>query len=157
MDRIPMTAEGYAKLKDELAHYKTIERPQVKDEIATARAHGDLRENAEYHAAREKQSFIEGRIGELEDKISRAEVIDPRKLGNDKVVFGSRVRLLNLETDEEVTYVIVGDDEADYRNRRVAISSPIAASLIGRSQGDEVVVNAPKGAIEYEILEISVD
>ncbi|ADU65513.1 transcription elongation factor GreA [Desulfurispirillum indicum S5] len=154
MDRIPMTKTGLENLRKELEHLKKNERHQVKEEIAVARAHGDLKENAEYHAAREKQSFIEGRIAELEDKVLRAEVIDPSTLASDKVLFGSQVTLLNLETDSEVVYTVVGDDEADYKSNLIAVSSPLAQSLIGKRVGDEVVVNAPKGAVEYEILKI---
>ncbi|MBB5021604.1 transcription elongation factor GreA [Desulfurispira natronophila] len=156
MNRIPMTKTGLESLKTELQQLKTQDRHQVKEEIAVARAHGDLKENAEYHAAREKQSFIEGRISELEDKIARADVIDPANLSTDKVVFGCRVTLLNLETDQEVSYTIVGEDEADYRNNLIAITSPVAQSLIGKAVGDEALVNAPKGTIEYEILDIGV-
>nr|WP_221270412.1 transcription elongation factor GreA [Desulfurispira natronophila] len=151
-----MTKTGLESLKTELQQLKTQDRHQVKEEIAVARAHGDLKENAEYHAAREKQSFIEGRISELEDKIARADVIDPANLSTDKVVFGCRVTLLNLETDQEVSYTIVGEDEADYRNNLIAITSPVAQSLIGKAVGDEALVNAPKGTIEYEILDIGV-
>ncbi|WP_027390243.1 transcription elongation factor GreA [Chrysiogenes arsenatis] len=157
MNRIPMTKKGLEKLKNELDHYKAVERPRVKEEVAVARAHGDLKENAEYHAARDKQSFVEGRIEELEDKIGRAEVIDSSKLGNDKVVFGATVSLLNLETDEEIRYTIVGDDEADYKNNMLAVTSPIAQSLIGKRVGDEAVVHAPKGNVEYEILAITIE
>lgn len=156
MNRIPMTKNGLEKLKSELEHYKAVERPRVKEEVAIARAHGDLKENAEYHAARDKQSFVEGRIEELEDKIGRAEVIDSSKLGNEKVVFGATVTLLNLETDDEIKYTIVGDDEADYKNNMIAVTSPIAQSLIGKRVGDEAVVHAPKGNVEYEILAITV-
>nr|WP_236613326.1 transcription elongation factor GreA [Chrysiogenes arsenatis] len=152
-----MTKKGLEKLKNELDHYKAVERPRVKEEVAVARAHGDLKENAEYHAARDKQSFVEGRIEELEDKIGRAEVIDSSKLGNDKVVFGATVSLLNLETDEEIRYTIVGDDEADYKNNMLAVTSPIAQSLIGKRVGDEAVVHAPKGNVEYEILAITIE
>lgn len=155
MKRIPLTAEGEQKLKNELYELKTKSRPEVINAIAEARAHGDLKENAEYHAAREHQGFIEARIKELETKLANAQVIDVTKLTNHgKVVFGSTVELLNLNTDEEVVYQIVGDDESDVKNHKISVSSPIARSLIGKMEGDEVTVNTPEDVIVYEISEV---
>jgi len=150
-----MTTRGAQKLHDELHELKTVARPNVIQAIAEARALGDLKENAEYHAAREQQSFIEGRIAELEGKLSHAEIIDVTKINaGGKVVFGTTVELMNVETEEEVTYRIVGDDEADIKANLVSISSPIARALIGKEEGDVAVVQAPKGKKEYEILEV---
>ncbi|MCK5524317.1 MAG: transcription elongation factor GreA [Thiomargarita sp.] len=150
-----MTTRGAEKLRDELHELKTVARPNVIQAIAEARALGDLKENAEYHAAREQQSFIEGRIAELEGKLSQAEIIDVTKINvGGKVVFGTTVELMNVETEEEVTYRIVGDDEADIKANLVSISSPIARALIGKEEGDVAVVQAPKGKKEYEILEV---
>ncbi len=150
-----MTTRGAQKLHDELHELKTVARPNVIQAIAEARALGDLKENAEYHAAREQQSFIEGRIAELEGKLSHAEIIDVTKIkAGGKVVFGTTVELMNVETEEEVTYRIVGDDEADIKANLVSISSPIARALIGKEEGDVAVVQAPKGKKEYEILEV---
>jgi transcription elongation factor GreA len=150
-----MTTRGAQKLHDELHELKTVARPNVIQAIAEARALGDLKENAEYHAAREQQSFIEGRIVELEGKLAQAEIIDVTKINvGGKVVFGTTVELMNVETEEEVTYRIVGDDEADIKANLVSISSPIARALIGKEEGDVAVVQAPKGKKEYEILEV---
>lgn len=149
-----MTAEGHAALDAELKHLKTVERPAVIAAIAEARAHGDLSENAEYHAAKEKQSFIEGRVAELEDKLARAEVIDVSKLKGDKIVFGATVTLIDVDTEKEATYRIVGEDEADIAEGKVSVSSPIARALIGKSVGDEAEVAAPGGARVYEIAEV---
>ena len=149
-----MTAEGHAALDAELKHLKTVERPAVIAAIAEARAHGDLSENAEYHAAKEKQSFIEGRVAELEDKLARAEVIDVTKLKGDKIVFGATVTLIDVDTEKEATYRIVGEDEADIAKGKVSITSPIARALIGKSVGDEAEVAAPGGARVYEISEV---
>jgi len=155
MKKTPMTARGAEKLREELQALKSVERPKVIQAIAEARAHGDLKENAEYHAAREQQSFIEGRIAEIEGKISHAEIIDVTKLNaNGRVVFGATVDIVNVETDEEFTYQIVGDDEADIKANLISINSPVARALIGRQEGEEIVVRAPSGDKEYEILEI---
>jgi transcription elongation factor GreA len=153
-DRIPMTAEGYHRLEAELKQLKTIERPQVIKAIAEARQHGDLSENAEYHAARDRQSFIEGRLMELEDKIARAEVIDPAKLGGKTVKFGATVTLVDEDTDESSTYQIVGEDEADISKGRLAITAPLSRALIGKTVGDNVEVHTPKGEKAYEIVKV---
>lgn len=146
-----MTAEGHAALDAELKHLKSVERPAVIAAIAEAREHGDLSENAEYHAAKEKQSFIEGRVAELEDKLARAEVIDVTKLKGEKIVFGATVTLIDVDTEKEATYRIVGEDEADISKGKVSITSPIARALIGKTVGDEAEVTAPGGARVYEI------
>jgi transcription elongation factor GreA len=153
-EKFPMTAEGFSRLEEELKHLKSVARPEVIKAIAEARAHGDLSENAEYHAARERQSFIEGRVLELEDRISRAQVIDPAKLTGDTVKFGATVRVVDEDTDQETTYQIVGETEADVKNGRVAVTSPIARALIGKQEGDSVEVTTPKGTKAYEILKI---
>lgn len=150
-----MTSSGFARLEEELKILKTVERPAVIKAIAEAREHGDLSENAEYHAAREKQGFIEGRVAELEDRISRAEVIDVSKLVGSEVKFGATVTLVDEDTDEESTYQIVGVDEADIRAGFLSITSPLARSLIGKEKGDVVVVTAPGGSKSYEILGVS--
>ena len=153
MTKVPMTIAGEAKLREELDRLKTVERPRIIQAIAEARAHGDLKENAEYHAAREQQGFTEGRIQEIEGKLSHAQVIDVTKLPETgKVVFGVTVDVLKLETDETVTYRIVGEDEADVRNNLLSFTSPMARALIGKEEGDIVVVNAPGGELEYEIV-----
>ncbi len=154
MERIPMTASGYKSLEDEITQLKSVERPAVIAMIAEARAHGDLSENAEYHAAKEKQSFIEGRVIELEDMIGRAEVIDVSKLSGDTVKFGATVTLVDEDTVEEKKFQIVGDMEADAKSGRISISSPIARALIGKSVGDTVEVTSPGGSRSYEILEV---
>jgi transcription elongation factor GreA len=155
MSKVPLTATGAAKLQQELKQLKTIERPKVIKAIAEAREHGDLKENAEYHAAREQQSFIEGRIKDIEGKLSHAQIIDVTKLdAGGKVVFGATVVVLELDNDEEFTYQIVGDDEADIKHGLVSISSPIARALIGKQEGDDVFLETPGGAREFEILEI---
>ncbi|PVV07734.1 MAG: transcription elongation factor GreA [gamma proteobacterium symbiont of Ctena orbiculata] len=155
MSKVPLTAKGAAKLQDELKQVKTIERPKVIKAIAEARAHGDLKENAEYHAARDQQSFIEGRIKDIEGKLSHAQIIDVTKLdAGGKVVFGATVVVLELDNDEEFTYQIVGDDEADIKHGLVSISSPIARALIGKQEGDDVFLETPGGPREFEILEI---
>lgn len=153
-ERIPMTAEGLARLEEELRTLKNKERPAVIRAIAEAREHGDLSENAEYHAARDRQSFIEGRVGELEDKIARAEVIDVSKLSGKTVMFGATVTLVDEDTDEKLTYQIVGQDEADVRQKRLAVTAPLARALIGKSVGDVVEVNTPKGEKGYEIKSV---
>ena len=151
---IPITAAGLRKLKEELKHLQTVERVKISREIEVARAHGDLRENAEYHAAKEKQSHIEGRIMDLNDWIARAEVVDVSKLSGDKVVFGATVVLLDQETEEQKTYRIVGELEADLKKGKIAITSPLARGLVGKSVGDTAVIQSPRGPREYEILEV---
>jgi transcription elongation factor GreA len=150
-----MTAAGYAALETELKHCQQIERPRIIQQITDARTHGDLSENAEYHAAKEAQSLNEGRIAELEDKLSRAEVIDVSKLSGKTIKFGATVTLVDEDTEEKKVYRIVGDVEADVKEGRVSISSPIARALIGKTVGDTVEVTAPGGARSYEILKIS--
>ena len=154
MSRIPITASGLRRLKEELKQLQTVERLKISREIEVARAHGDLRENAEYHAAKEKQSHIEGRILSLNDWIARAEVIDVSKLSGDKVVFGATVKLLDVETDKEVTYTLVGELEADIKRRLISVTSPLARGLIGKAVGDLVTVQSPGGAREYEVVEV---
>ncbi|MGP9809620.1 transcription elongation factor GreA [Halomonas sp. AOP12-C2-37] len=152
MNKVPMTVAGERSLREELDHLKTEARPQVIAAIAEAREHGDLKENAEYHAAREQQGFIEGRIQEIEGKLSVAQVIDVAKLPNTgKVIFGVTVSMQNLDTDAEVTYRIVGEDEADIKSGRISVTSPIARALIGKEEGDIVVVRTPGGDVEYEV------
>ena len=152
--QIPMTPEGNARLKDELKQLKEVERHKISREIGVAREHGDLSENAEYHAAKERQGWIEARIKDLEDKLSRAEIIDPTKLSGSKVAFGATVKLSNIETEEESVYRLVGADEADLNLGSISITSPLARSLIGREVGDEVKVRMPAGERHYEILEV---
>jgi len=155
MQKYPMTVEGEQALRDELQQLKTVERPRVIEAIAEAREHGDLKENAEYHAAREQQGFIEGRIQDIEGKLSNCQVIDIKSIPHTgKVLFGTTVTIINVDTDEEVEYRIVGEDEADIKNNRISISSPIARALIGKLEGDTVVVNIPSGTVEYEIDEV---
>ena len=154
MSRIPITASGLRRLKEELKQIQTVERLKISKEIEVARAHGDLRENAEYHAAKEKQSHVEGRILSLNDWIARAEVIDVSKLSGDKVVFGATVKLLDVETDKEVTYTLVGELEADIKRRLISVTSPLARGLIGKAVGDLVNVQSPGGAREYEVVEV---
>ena len=152
MNRVPMTIVGEKKLRDELEHLKREERPRITKAIAEAREHGDLKENAEYHAAREQQSFAEGRIQEIESKLSLAQVIDVTSLpASNKVVFGATVTLVDIESDEEVTYQIVGDDEADVKEGRISVTSPIARGVIGKEVGDTVGIQTPSGIVEYEI------
>lgn len=155
MKKVPMTVAGAAKLQEELQELKTVQRPQIIAAIAEARAHGDLKENAEYHAAKDRQGFIEGRIAELEGKLSNAQVIDVKTLPNNgKVVFGATVHLINIETDEEVVYQIVGDDEADIKAGKVSVSAPLARALIGKQGEDEVKVQTPSGLVEYEVAKV---
>ncbi|WP_374013661.1 transcription elongation factor GreA [Pseudoxanthomonas koreensis] len=150
--RAPMTLKGAQRLREELEQLKSVKRPEVIAAIAEARAHGDLKENAEYHAAREQQAFIEGRIKQLEGELSHADLIDVAKLNaGSKVVFGATVTLADVETDEEVRYQIVGDLEADIKQGQIAISSPVARALIGKEEGDAIVIDAPGGKREYEI------
>lgn len=155
MEQIPVTKIGFEQLSAEFEDLKTVQRPEVIEAIAVAREHGDLKENAEYHAAREQQSFIEGRIQELEAVLGRAQVIDPSTLSGDTVKFGASVEIVDEETDEESTYQIVGDYEADLENGKISISSPIAKGLIGKAEGDSVVIKTPKGARDYEILSVT--
>ena len=151
-NKVPMTVQGAEALKEELERLKTKDRPNVIKAIAEARAHGDLKENAEYHAAREQQSFIEGRIIDLESKLSGAQIIDIAKMENaGKVIFGATVTLINLEDENKATYQVVGDDEADLKHQKISVSSPIARAIIGKEEGDVVEVKTPKGLIEYEI------
>ncbi len=154
MERIPMTAAGYKALEDEVNHLKNTERHQIIKQIAEARAHGDLSENAEYHAAKERQSFVEGRVMELEDKIGRADVIDVSKLSGTTVTFGATVTIVDEDSNEKRKFQIVGDVESDAKKGRISISSPISRALIGKSKGDTVEVAAPGGARSYEILKI---
>ncbi|WP_150910948.1 transcription elongation factor GreA [Marinobacter halotolerans] len=154
-DRVPMTVEGEASLRAELKKLKSEDRPRVIAAISDAREHGDLKENAEYHAAREQQSFIEGRIQEIESKLSAAQVIDVHTIENTgKVIFGTTVHLLNVETDEQVVYKIVGEDEADIKAGKLSIASPIARALVGKSEDDVVAIRIPSGTVEYEIEKV---
>ena len=155
MEKFPITESGYARLEAELKQRKSVDRPAIIDAISEARAHGDLKENAEYHAAKEKQSFIEGRIKELEAVISRAEVIDVKSLACDSVKFGATVKLVDEDSEEESTYQIVGEHEADINMRLLSITAPISRALIGKKKGDAVEVNTPKGSKSYEILAIN--
>ena len=156
MTKLPMTKTGAEKLREQLHELKSVERPRITAAIAEARAHGDLSENAEYHAAREQQSFMEGRINKIESTLADAQIIDVEKINEkDKVVFGATVTILNLETDKKVTYQIVGELEADIKIGLISIASPIARSLIGKQIEDTVDVNAPSGIVEYEIVDVS--
>ncbi|MGH6861209.1 MAG: transcription elongation factor GreA [Phyllobacterium sp.] len=152
MEKVPMTQGGFDKLKEELRWRQQEERPRIIAAISEARAHGDLSENAEYHAAKEAQSHNEGRVGELEDYTARAEIIDITKLSGDKIKFGATIELIDEDTEEKKVYQIVGDQEADPKAGRISISSPIARALIGKSEGDTIEVNAPGGARSYEIV-----
>ena len=154
MDKVPMTAEGHAAMMDEVKHLKTVERPRIIKAIEEARSHGDLSENAEYHAAKEQQGWTEARVAELEDKISRADVIDISKLSGKTVMFGARVTLVDEESDEESTYQIVGEFEADVKKGKISVTSPIARAIIGKSVGDSVEVATPGGGKSYEILKV---
>ncbi|MDG2354040.1 MAG: transcription elongation factor GreA [Gammaproteobacteria bacterium] len=155
MESIPMTVGGAKALEVELLKLKDVDRPRIVEDIATARAHGDLKENAEYHAAKEEQSFCEGRIKEVESKLSRMQVIDVTKLNQDgRCVFGTTITLMNIEDDSETTYQIVGEDEADIALNKISCHSPIASALMGNEEGEEVTVKAPAGSIVYEILEV---
>jgi transcription elongation factor GreA len=155
MTRTPLTHHGAERLRAEVAHLKKVVRPQIIAAIAEARAHGDLKENAEYHAAREQQGFTEGRIQHLESSLSGAQVIDITKLNpGGKVVFGATVTLYDVEADSEITYQVVGDLESDIKEFRIAITSPIARAMIGKMEGDEIVVNAPAGELVYEIVSV---
>ncbi|WP_295881996.1 transcription elongation factor GreA [uncultured Thiohalocapsa sp.] len=155
MSQVPLTARGAEQLRAELEHLKKIERPRIIEAIAEARAHGDLKENAEYHAAREQQGFVEGRIKDIEGKLSHAQIIDVSQLPRTgKVVFGVTVDVLDVDKDEEHTFIIVGDDEADIKQGKISISSPIARGLIGKGEGDVALVDAPGGKRELEVLEV---
>ena len=153
MQRVPMTPSGIQKLRDELARLKE-ERPKISKEIGVAREHGDLSENAEYHAAKERQGMVEARIKDIEDKLSRSEVIDPSALDGSRVRFGAKVTLLNLDNDDEVTYQIVGADEADIEQGTISVSAPLARALIGKEMGDEVNVKLPAGTRRFEISDV---
>lgn len=156
MNKFPMTVQGAAKLREELQRLKSVERPRIINAIAEARAHGDLKENAEYHAAREQQSFTEGRIQEIEGKLSAAQIIDVTQIPNTgKVIFGTTVTLLNTKSEQTVRYQIVGEDEADIQENKISVISPIARALIGKQVDDVVEVRTPEGASEYEITEVA--
>jgi transcription elongation factor GreA len=155
VDKVPMTKTGYGRLEEELKRLKSIERPAIVKAIAEAREHGDLSENAEYHAARERQSFVEGRVQELEDKISRADIIDVAALTGKDIKFGATVSLIDDDSEENVTYQIVGEDEADIKAGRLSVTSPLARALINKSIGDTVEVVTPKGAKGYEVTKVA--
>ncbi|MFN3480607.1 MAG: transcription elongation factor GreA [Thermodesulfovibrionales bacterium] len=152
--RIPITPEGYRRLQEELDRLLKVERPRNIQAIAEARAHGDLSENAEYHAAKERQSFIEGRIQELQAKLALAEVIDPSRINQSKAAFGAKVRVLDVEADEEYVFYLVGPDETDVKSGKISVTSPVGRALLGKEVGDVVTIKAPARTIEYEILEI---
>jgi transcription elongation factor GreA len=154
-EKVPMTPEGQARLRDELKRLREVELPQVVKDIGTAREHGDLSENAEYHAAKERQGMIVARINHIEQSLSRAEVIDPSKLSGSKIQFGAKVKLLNLDTDKEESFQLVGPEEADLKIGRISVASPLARGLLGREVGDEVKLQMPAGPRSYEILEIT--
>lgn len=155
MQKFPMTVQGEKALREELDDLKTVQRPTVIASIAEAREHGDLKENAEYHAAREQQGFIEGRIQDLEGKLGAVQIIDVTQIPHSgKVIFGTTVDIINLDTDDTVSYQIVGEDEANIKSRKISVGSPIARALIGKEEGDVVVVNTPGGAVEYEIDQV---
>ena len=154
MDKVPMTAEGHSAMMIEVKHLKTVERPRIIKAIEEARSHGDLSENAEYHAAKEQQGWTEARVAELEDKLSRAEIIDISRLSGDIVKFGAKVTLIDEETDEKTAYQIVGEFEADVKKGKISVSSPIARAIIGKKKGDSVEVNTPGGGKSYEIAKV---
>lgn len=155
MQRFPVTKQGFEALKKELLELETVKRPNVVQAIAEARAHGDLKENAEYHAAKEEQGFIEGRIRDLKAKVSGAQVIDVTQIPHTgKVIFGTTVELLNIDTDKTVTYQLVSEDEADFKQGKISINSPIARAMIGKEEGEEILVKTPGGEVEYEIIEV---
>ncbi|MEP4892189.1 MAG: transcription elongation factor GreA [Aliiglaciecola sp.] len=155
MNQYPMTAKGAEMLREELNELKSVKRPQIIQSIAEAREHGDLKENAEYHAAREQQSFCEGRIQDIEGKLSNAQIIDVTKITNNgKVIFGATVTIINVESDEETTYKIVGDDESDIKNNLISVNSPIARGLIGKEEDDIVTIQTPAGTVEYEVSQV---
>ena len=155
MQKVPMTVGGHAALEKELKHLKSVERPEIINAISVARDHGDLSENAEYHAAKEKQGFIEGRVQELESKLSLAQVIDVTKMSGDTVKFGATVKIVNEDTDEETSYQIVGEDESNIEEGRLSITAPLARALIGKEQGDSIEVMTPGGSKAYEVIEVS--
>ena len=154
MKQIPITPDGYKKLQEELEQLLKVKRPQNIKAIAEARSHGDLSENAEYHAAKERQSFIEGRIQEIQTRLALSQVIDPSKISQEKAAFGAKVKVLDLSTDEEKDFTLVGPDEADIKNGKITINSPVGKAFIGKSVGDIVMIKAPAKTMEYEILEI---
>lgn len=154
MERVPMTIYGFERLTEELRDLIRVQRPAISAAIEEARGHGDLKENAEYHAAKEKQGFVEGRIAELESKLSRADVIDPTKLKGGKIMLGATITLVDVDSDKEVTYALVGPDEADFEKKRISTTSPIGQALLGKSEGDEVIVNAPGGKRVYEVEKV---
>lgn len=154
MEKIPITPDGYRRLQEELEKLLKVKRPQNIKAIAEARSQGDISENAEYHAAKERQSFVEGRIQEIQTKLALAHVIDPSKISQDKIAFGAKVKILDTNTGEEKIFTLVGSDEADVKNGKISISSPVAKSLIGKSAGDIVTIKAPAKTMEYKILEI---
>ena len=156
VDRLPMSKTGHQKLKEELIHLERVERAEIVKAIEVAREHGDLKENAEYHAAKDRQGHVEGRILELKDKISRAEIIDCTKVGTAKAVFGTVVELLDLDSDEEVTYQLLGPEEANVKNGSISVLSPIGRSLLGKEEGDDVTVTTPGGTREFEVVSIRV-
>ena len=153
--RVVVTPEGFQKLQEELDRLLKVERPSNIQAIAEARAHGDLSENAEYHAAKERQSFLEGRIQELQAKIAMVEVIDPAKINQSKIAFGAKVKVLDVQADEEYIFILVGTEEADVKQGKISISSPVGRALLGKEVGDEVMIKAPARTMEYEVLEIS--
>ncbi len=155
MQRIPLTPEGFRKIQEELQKLVKVDRPNNIKAIAEARAHGDLSENAEYHAAKEQQSFIEGKIKELKSKIALAQVIDPSKIRQSSVAFGAKVKVLDIEADEEYIFMLVGPEEADVKQGKISLSSPVGKALIGKEVGDSAIIKAPARTIEYEILEIN--
>jgi len=155
MDKFPITVNGQKKLRDELDFLTNVERPKIIDSISVAREHGDLKENAEYHAAREQQSFVEGRIKDIKLKLSNAEIVDPKKITSSKVVFSATVILFDFDNEKEITYSIVGDDEADIKKSMISINSPMARALIGKEENDVASVETPSGKKEFEILNIS--
>ncbi len=154
MEKVPMTEAGHAAMMDEIKHLKSVERPRIIKAIEEARSHGDLSENAEYHAAKEQQGWTEARVAELEDKISRAEVIDVSKLSGDTVKFGAKVTLIDEDTDEKAAYQIVGEFEADVKQGKISVASPIARAIIGKKKGDSVEVSTPGGGKSYEIVNV---
>lgn len=154
-NRVPMTPEGFQKIQGELERLLKVDRPKNIQAIAEARAHGDLSENAEYHAAKERQSFLEGRIQELQRKLAMAEVIDPSKINQSRAAFGAKVKVLDIEADEEYIFILVGVEEADVRQGKISISSPVGKALLGKEVGDTVMIKAPARTMEYEILEIT--
>ena len=155
LKRVPITPGGYQKLQEELQNLLKVDRPKNIRDISEARAHGDLSENAEYHAAKEKQSFLEGRIQELKTKLALADVIDPAKISQSRIAFGAKVKVIDLDTDEEKTFMLVGPDEADVKSGRISISSPVGRALLNKEIGDVVNIKVPAKTLEYEILEIS--